>query len=151
MVNPSKEQIENLLQNKFVLCHKKGPTGDIECYKARLTARGDCQRESIDYKETFAPIVKSTSLHVFFALAAIIGLRICHLDVTAAFLNGTLKETVYMRQPKGFEETGKETWVWKLNRALYGLKQGGREWYTCINDFFTQELGFMHTFVDHSV
>ena len=113
--------------------------------------RGDCQWESIDYKETFAPIIKSTSLCVFFALAAIIGLRIHHLDVTAAFLNGTLKEVVYMCQPKGFEETGKETWVWKLNRALYGLKQGGHEWYACINNFFMQELGFMCTFADHSV
>ena len=56
-----------------------------------------------------------------------------------------------MRQPKGFEEKGRESWVWKLNQALYGLKQGGHEWYACIDEFFTQNLNFTCTFVDHSI
>src|SRR5258708_22262450 len=72
------------------------------------------------------------------------------MDVTSAFLNGILNETVYMRQPKGFEEPGKETWVWKLKKALYGLKQGGSEWYHCINDFLTKTLGLTRTFANHS-
>ena len=127
LVDPSKEHIENLLGNKLVLDFKRGPTGNIKHYKACLTARWDCQQESIDYEETFAPVVKSASLQVFFALAAKMALHICHLDVTAAFLNGTLREMVYMWQLKGFEEAGKETWVWKLNQALYRLKQGGCE------------------------
>ena len=90
LVNPSKEQIDNLLGNKLILCRKQGPTGLIEHYKAHLTACGDHQHESIDYEETFAPVVKSASLQVFFALAAQLSLQIHHLDVTAAFLNGTL-------------------------------------------------------------
>ena len=80
-----------------------------------------------------------------------ITLQICHLDVTAAFLNGTLQEMVYMRQLRGFEEKGKELWVWKLKKAIYSLKQGGHEWYTCIDEFFTNDLGFVHTFANHSV
>ena len=73
------------------------------------------------------------------------------MDVTSAFLNGILNETVYMHQLKGFEVPGKENWVWKLKKALYGLKQGGCEWYHCINDFLTNELGLTCTFADHSV
>ena len=56
-----------------------------------------------------------------------------------------------MRQLKGFEEARKESWVWKLNQALYGLKQGGCEWYACIDDFLTKKLGFTCTFTDHSI
>ena len=151
LIDPTHEPVDNLLGNKIVLRRKRGASGQIERYKARFTARGDHQRESIDYEETFAPVVKSASIRVVFALAATMGLLVRHLDVTAAFLNGVLKETVYMRQPKGFEEPGKESWVWKLKKALYGLKQGGREWYNCIDNFFTDNLGLTRTFADHSV
>ena len=90
-------------------------------------------------------------MQVFFALTAQLGLQVCHLNVTAAFLNGTLRETVFMKQPWGFEAKGKESWVWKLKKAIYGLKQGGCEWYTCIDEYFKTKLGFTHTFADHSV
>ncbi len=151
LVDPKTTQIDNLLSNKIVLCRKRGKSGNIEQYKARFTAHGDHQHESIDYDETFMPVVKSASLQVFFALCASLGLHIQQMDVTGAFLNGILKERVFMRQPKGFKEPGKEDWVWKLNKALYGLKQGGREWYQCINEFFTKDLGLTHTYADHSV
>ena len=114
-------------------------------------ARGDHQCESINFNETFAPVVKSALLQVFFALCAKLSFKTCHMDVTSAFLNGTLNETVYMCQPKGFEVPGKEHWVWRLKKALYGLKQGGHEWYHCINDFLINTLGLTRTFADHLV
>ncbi len=78
---------------------------------------------------------------MFFALCAKLSYSIHHMDVTSAFLNGILNETVYMKQPKGFEEPGKEGWVWRLKKVLYGLKQGGHEWYHCIDNFLTNSLG----------
>jgi Reverse transcriptase (RNA-dependent DNA polymerase) len=78
--------------------------------------------------ESFAPVVKSASMQVFFALCTQPHLKICHMDVKCAYLNGILEDKVYMHQPKGYEEPGKEMWVWKLKWALYGLKQGSRCW-----------------------
>ncbi len=86
-------------------------------------------------------MVKSASLWVFFMLCAKLSFRTQHMDITSAFLNGVLNETIYMHQPKGFEVPGKEAWVWKLKKALYGLKQGGCEWYHCINEFLMKTLG----------
>src|SRR5258708_1271237 len=141
LVDPKNEQIDNLHGNKIVLRRKQGASSNVERYKAHFMAQGDHQCESIDFKETFTPIVKSASLHVFFTLCARLCYNICHMDITSVFLNGTLNKTVYMRQPKGFEAHGKEGWVWKLKKALYGLKQGGREWYHCIDKFLTNSLG----------
>ena len=150
LVDPAQHDIGNLLGSKLVLRKKRGPNGEILRYKARLTARGDCQRKGIDYTETFAPVVKSASLRVFFAHCVNLGLKIRHMDVKCAFLHGILKEPVYMRQLKGYEAKGKEEWVWQLHKALYGLKQGRREWYAVIDGFFL-ELGFTRAYADHCV
>ena len=88
LVDPKTENIENLLGNKIVLHQKCGATGKIEWYKACSTAQGDHQHESIYFDETFAPIVKSASLRVFFSLCAKLSYKMQHMDITSAFLNG---------------------------------------------------------------
>ena len=115
-----------------------------------MTAQGDHQQKGVDYIETFAPVVKSALLRVFFAHCVNLGLKIWHMDVKCAFLHGILKEPVYIRQLKGYEVEGKEDWVWQLHKVLYGLKQGGCEWYTIIDRFFW-EHGFTHAYADHCV
>ena len=72
------------------------------------------------------------------------------MDVKAAFLNGDLQETVYMRQPEGFEVQGKEDWVCLLNKALYGLKQACRVW-NLKADKFLRKLGFTPLDADRCV
>lgn len=103
--------------------------------KARLVAKGYEQQAGLDYNETFAPVVKWSTLRTVIALAAALGWPIFHLDVVTAFLNGKLQETIYMTQPPGFEQSGLEHLVCRLKRSIYGLKQSPRTWYEEIDKF----------------
>ncbi len=118
---------ENVVDCKWVYKIKRDSDNNVS-YRARLVARGFTQREGVDYSETFAPVVRHSTLRLLIALTIELGLKITHLDVKAAFLNGYLEENVYMRQPEGFVTKGFENKVCKLNRAIYGLKQSSRTW-----------------------
>lgn len=102
--------------------------GGKKLYRARLVAKGYTQKEGIDYNQTFAPVVRHSTLRFLIALAVQFDLKIIHLDVKTAFLNGALKEDVYMQQPEGFVSKGNESKVFKLKKAVYGLKQSSRAW-----------------------
>lgn len=127
------------VDSKWIFRIKKEP-GKIR-YKARLVARGFTQRKGLNYNETFAPVVRHSTLRLLLALAVENNLKIDQMDVVTAFLNGNLKEKVYMRQPKGFEEQGKEGYVCLLKKALYGLKQAPRAWYEKLNQALI-DMGF---------
>ena len=86
-------------------------------------AQGFSQKFKTDYDETFCPVVRMESLHTLTALAIQKGLKLHHIDVTTAFLNGELKEEVFMRQPEGFVAKGQEHLFCRLKRSIYGLKQ----------------------------
>lgn len=98
-------------------------------YRARLEARGFTQRYGVDFEETFFPVVRHSTLKLLFALSVKFNFKIWHLDVTTAFLNGKLPETVYMRIPEGFQNTSHTNKVSKFQKATYGLKQSSRVWY----------------------
>jgi len=91
-------------------------------------AQGFNQKSSIDYDETFYPVVRFESVRTIIALAAKHNLQLRQVDITTAFLNGELKEDIFMKQPKGFEIKGREHMVCKLKRSIYGLKQASRCW-----------------------
>lgn len=110
-------------------------------YRARLVAKGFTQKAGIDYKETFSPVLRYSTLRLLFALSVKYDLDITHLDVTTAFLNGYLDETVYMKPPENFVCQNRENKVLKLNRAIYGLKQSARAWYKRVDDCL-QGLGY---------
>jgi hypothetical protein len=111
---------------KWVFKLKRDEAGAIVKHKARLVARGFVQREGIDFDDTFAPVARMKSVQLLFALAAQEGWRVYHMDVKSAFLNGDLKEEVYVHQPPGFTIHGKEGKVLRLCKALYGLRQAPR-------------------------
>lgn len=96
-------------------------------YKARLVARGFMQKEGIDYVDTFSPVISMTALRLIFVTIINENLQAFTLDVKTAFLNGKLEETIYMDQPKGYDDSsGKKC---RLKKSLYGLKQSPRQWY----------------------
>lgn len=101
--------------------------------KTRLIVLGHLQRAGVDYQEIFAPVLKMESVRILLALITMYDMEFVQGDVKTAFLYGPLEETVYMRQPPGFEEKGKENWVCRLRKAVYGLHQAPRAFYLHIS------------------
>ena len=90
--------------------------------KARLVAQGYSQIEGVDYDETFALTARMESIRILLALACQLKFKLYQMDVKIAFLNGLLKEDVYVAQPKGFIDPHFPDHVLYLKRTLYGLK-----------------------------
>ncbi|KAJ9544657.1 hypothetical protein OSB04_024364 [Centaurea solstitialis] len=114
---------KSAIGNKWVFRNKKDENGVVIRNKARLVAQGYCQEEGIDYEETFAPVARLEAIRIFLAYAAHRGFKVYQMDVKSAFLNGKLKEEVYVKQPPGFHSEKYPNHVYFLDKALYGLKQ----------------------------
>jgi hypothetical protein len=139
---------KNVVGSKWVFRIKRGPDGAILKYKARVVAQGFTQIEGVDYDEMFAPVAKLASLRTILALAAKLDLEIHQMDVKSAYLNGELKEEIYMKPPPGFDVP--DGMVLKLVKALYGTKQGGHVWYENIRNTLNS-MGYERTEADHAV
>ena len=107
---------------KWVYKTKFNENGEIDKYKARLVAKGYTQEHGIDYTEVFAPVARMDTVRLVISLAAQKQWTIFQLDVKSAFLHGDLCEDVFVEQPPGYEKKGNEHKVYKLKKALYGLK-----------------------------
>src|SRR5262249_43561104 len=118
--------------------------------RARLVAKGFQQKEGIDYNAIFSPVVRYETVRFLLAVGALEKWQFEGLDVKTAFLYGRLDEEVYMKQPEGFKVKGKETKVFRLKRAIYGLKQASNSWWEELKDSMI-EFGFKHTQSDAGV
>ncbi|GKD26891.1 retrovirus-related pol polyprotein from transposon TNT 1-94, partial [Tanacetum coccineum] len=94
--------------------------------KARLVAQGFRQEEGIDFEKSFALVARIEAIRIFVANAANKNMTIFQMDVKTTFLNGDLKEEVYVSQPEVFVDQDNPSHVYKLKKALYGLKQAPR-------------------------
>ncbi|GJU08654.1 retrovirus-related pol polyprotein from transposon TNT 1-94 [Tanacetum coccineum] len=121
--------------NKWVYKIKRNGDDQVERYRARLVVKGYAQKEGIDFNEIFSPVVRMTTVRVVLAMCATHDLHLKQLDVKTAFLHGNLEEEIYMLQPEGFKQKGKENLVCRLNKSLYGLKQAPRCWYKRFDSF----------------
>lgn len=117
-------------------------------YKARLVAKGFGQKEGIDFTETFSPVVRLNTIRILMALAVQNGMKIHQMDAITAFLQGDVEEELYMQQPIGFNDDSGN--VCRLNKAIYGLRQAGRQWNKKLDAFLLQ-IGYKRSSSDPCV
>ncbi|GJR25796.1 retrovirus-related pol polyprotein from transposon TNT 1-94 [Tanacetum coccineum] len=124
---------------KWIYKVKLDELGGILKNKARLVARGYQQEEGIDFEESFASVARLEAIRIFLAYAAHKNMVVYQMDVKTAFLNGDLREDVYVSQPNGFVDKDNPNHVYKLKKALYGLKQALRAWYDMLSAFLISQ------------
>ncbi|GKA95790.1 retrovirus-related pol polyprotein from transposon TNT 1-94 [Tanacetum coccineum] len=120
---------------KWIYKVKLDEYGDVLKNKARLVAKGYRQEDGIDFEESFTPVALIEAIRIFITNAASKNMIIYQMDVKTAFLNGELKEEVYVIQPEGFVDPDHPTHVYRLKKALYGLKQAPRARYNKLSRF----------------
>jgi hypothetical protein len=127
---------QNVVGTKWVFRNKQDEHGVVIRNKSWLVAKGYSQVEGLDFDETYAPIARLESIRILLAYATYHGFKLYQMDMKSAFLNGPIKEEVYVEQPPGFEYSEYPNHVYKLLKVLYRLKQALRAWYECLRDFF---------------
>nr|GFB00988.1 retrovirus-related Pol polyprotein from transposon TNT 1-94 [Tanacetum cinerariifolium] len=113
--------------------------------KSRLVVRGYRQEEGIDFEESFSSVARMEAIKIFLAYVAHKLFSVFQMEVKTTFLNGSLKEDVYVCQPEGFIDADHPSHVYKLKKALYGLKQVPRAWYVELLMFLLQDHFFKGT------
>ncbi|GKF03781.1 retrovirus-related pol polyprotein from transposon TNT 1-94, partial [Tanacetum coccineum] len=108
--------------------------------KARLVAHRYRQEEGLDFAESFAPMARLEAVQIFLAFAAYMNMIVHQMDVKTAFLNGILRENIYVSQPDGFVDPNNPNHVYRLKKALYGLKQAPRAWYDLLSSFLLSQV-----------
>ncbi|GKD09045.1 retrovirus-related pol polyprotein from transposon TNT 1-94 [Tanacetum coccineum] len=132
---------------KWIYKVKLDEYGDVLKNKARLVVKGYRQEEGLDFEESFAPVARLEAIRIFLANAVSKNMTVYQMDVKTAFLNGELKEEVYVSQPEGFVDPDRPHHVYRLKKALYGLKQEPRAWYDTLSKFLLAQ-GFSKGVVD---
>nr|GEZ60825.1 retrovirus-related Pol polyprotein from transposon TNT 1-94 [Tanacetum cinerariifolium] len=128
---------KSIIRLKWLWKNKKDEDQTVIRNKARLVAKGYAQEEGIDFEESFAPVARLEAVQIFIAYAAHKSFLIFQMDLKMAFLNGPLKEEVYVAQQDEFVDPDHPEKVYRLRKTLYGLKQAPRAWYDELSKFLT--------------
>ena len=140
--------MQNAINAKWVFNWKADEFGWATKVKARLVARGDMQREYIDFGALYAPTVSVSCVRMLAALACELNLDLCHFDIEQAFVRSELEEDVYMRLPQGCGALS--GMLVKLGKSLYGLRQASRQWHAMLKRCLVA-LGFEQCMADACV
>ena len=131
------------ITSKWLLKLKLNSDETVAKHKARLVVRGFTQQYGLDFKETFSPVAKITTLRLLLSLAASQHWHLAQLDVNNAFLNGSLDEEIYMQIPQGYNHEPPSRpfapLVYMLNKSIYGLKQASRSWFNKFRTTLTSQ------------
>lgn len=125
-----------VIKAKWVFKIKRNNNGNPIKYKARLVAKGYLQRKGIDYRESFAPVVKYESIRALLAVGASEDYELGQFDITTVFLYDDLDEKIFMELPEGRNTAQGD--CCRLLKSLYGLKQSPRQWNKKLNEFLYQ-------------
>ncbi|GJT27557.1 putative ribonuclease H-like domain-containing protein [Tanacetum coccineum] len=126
---------KNVINMKWLWKNKRDEENTIIRNKARLVAKGYSQAEGIDFEESFTPVARLEAVVIFIAYVAHKSFYVYQMGVKTAFLNGPLKEEVYVNQTDGFVDPYHPDKVYRLKKALYRLKQAPRAWYDELSSF----------------
>ena len=116
-------------------------------YKDRLVVWGFTQVLGVDYEDTFSPMLRMSTFRMLLSQSVQLGLDLIHMDVVTAFLHGSLQEELYLKIPANMQTPSNKGSVFKLNKAIYGLKQASRQWFKHFHDFIIRQ-GFQQSEVD---
>eukprot|EP00804_Cyclotella_cryptica_P018716 CCRYP_007209-RB/>CCRYP_007209-RB protein AED:0.25 eAED:0.23 QI:0/-1/0/1/-1/1/1/0/629 len=127
----------HVLPSTWAFHIKRFPNGLVKKFKARFCVRGDCQKEGIDFWETWPPVVQWSTVRLMMTLAAKLDLCSAQADITAAFVHADLEpgEQIFVRQPAGFQRDGDH--VLSLKRTVYGLRQAPRSFFRYLSRSLT--------------
>jgi len=139
---------------KWVFTVKFLSDDSLERYKARLVFKGYTQKEGLDYTDTFSPVAKMATVKLLLKVSASKQWFLNQLDISNAFLNGDLEETIYMKLPEGYADSKGDSLppnaVCRLKKSIYGLKQASRQWFKKLRNALVQ-LGFVKGHGDHTL
>jgi hypothetical protein len=141
---------KSVVTSKWVYKIEHATDRSVEKYKERFVSRGFSQKEGQDYDEKFSLVARYTSIRAIMSLAASMGWTLHQMDVNTTFLNGAIKEEVYIEQPQGFEVHSRDTHVCRLKKALFGLKKAPRSYYAIIDNYLIR-LGFSKSHADPNI
>ncbi|MBW0466621.1 hypothetical protein O181_006336 [Austropuccinia psidii MF-1] len=165
LVPPPKD--ERIIGGMWCLVKKKNEFGEITRYKARWVCFGN-KEPMIHYFDTYSSVASNKSLKILLSMDINRDMHIFQFNVETEFLYGVIDAPVYVSQVSNFKISGKESWVWKLNKSLYGTKQAFNQWhsylsstlnnigmYSCDSDkslFFSKEKTiYIHMHVDNGL
>nr|GEW65242.1 putative ribonuclease H-like domain-containing protein [Tanacetum cinerariifolium] len=130
---------KNIINMKWLWKNKHDEENTVIRNKSHFVAKGYAQMEGVDFEESFAPVARLEAVRLFIAYVAHKSFTVYQMDVKTAFLYGPLKEEVYVNQPDGFVDPYHPDKVYRLKKALYGLKEAPRACYDELSNFLVSK------------